>query len=228
MTTTLRFTLAAAALAASVSLASAQPAPDNDPHHPADQGGAQAQRPPVPPGQRPMAQGPMAKDSAQPGAMPMKPGGAPGGQGMMMGGDMMKMMSMMEMMRGGTMPMGMGPAGMPPLRHIDGQIAFWKAELKISDAQAPQWTAFADAMRSSATSLRTAMQPAMQASGPATAPEQMERYAAVLSTQLEAAKSMQAVAKPLYGVLSAEQKKTADELMTEHMMGMRARGMAAQ
>ena len=71
----------------------------------------------------------------------------------MMEGGMSHMMAMMEMMHRQMMPMDMGMAGMQPVRHIDGQIAFYKAELKITDAQSPQWNAFADALRGSATRL---------------------------------------------------------------------------
>ena len=37
--------------------------------------------------------------------------------------------------------------------------------------------------------------------------------------------AMLAGAKPLYATLSDDQKKVADELMAEHLMTMRARGM---
>jgi hypothetical protein len=212
MTTKTRLVLAAVALAASFNLASAQTGTATDPHHPADTGKAQGQRPPMPPGQPPMAQMPN-----QPGAMPMKPGG----QGMAMGGDMMKMMGMMQMMQGGMAQMGMGPAGMRGLQHIEGQIAFYKTELKIADAQAPQWNAFADAIRSSAKTERTALQGMMQASGPGSAPEQIERRIALTTAQLDSMKTFLTAAKPLYAVLSDEQKKTADELLAEHLTQMR-------
>ena len=83
-------------------------------------------------------------------------------------------------MNGGMMPMGMGPMGMgpggrQPFQHIEGQIAFFKAELKVTDAQAPQWNAFADALRASAVRLREAMARATEARDPLSAPEQMER-----------------------------------------------------
>ena len=52
----------------------------------------------------------------------------------------------------------MGPmrprAGMAGLRHIEGQIAFYKAELHVTDAQTTQWNAFADALRSGAKRLQ--------------------------------------------------------------------------
>jgi LTXXQ motif family protein len=53
----------------------------------------------------------------------------------------------------------------------------------------------------------------------------MERRIAMLSALLEAMQSMQAAAKPLYATLTDEQKKVADELMIEHVMAMRARGL---
>ena len=57
------------------------------------------------------------------------PGGTMGGGA---GGPMMGMMG-----RGGMMSMMMGD-------HIEGRIAFLKAELKITDVQMLQWNAFAD------------------------------------------------------------------------------------
>jgi hypothetical protein len=149
----------------------------------------------------------------------------PGGQGMM-GGDMAQMMTMMQMMQGGAMmPMGMGPRGGEPFRHIEGQIAFYKAELKITDAQANEWNAFADTLRTNADHLRQAMMKARETQGAVTAPEQMERRIAMLTELHDAMQTMLAAAKPLYAALSEEQKKVADELMAEHLMTMRARGM---
>jgi hypothetical protein len=214
--TTRTMILAAAALAAGITMARAQPAPAPDPHHPGTDGAAQS-KPVAPPSpQRPMARGP-----AQPGAMPMQPGG----QGMM-GGDMAQMMTMMQMMQGGAMmPMGMGPRGGEPFRHIEGQIAFYKVELKITDAQANESNAFADTLRTNADHLRQAMMKARETQGAVTAPEQMERRIVMLTELRDAMQTMLAAAKPLYAALSEEQKKVADELMAEHLMTMRARGM---
>lgn len=181
-------------------------ADDHTTHHPA------AEMSPPPAGAKRMS--PPAR------SMPATPGSA--GNGMMMGGNMPQMAQMMRTMM--MMQHGMGSAGMMPLRHIEGQIAFNKAELHITDAQLPQWNAFADALRGNAATLQTAMQKGMQASGSATAPEQMERRIAMHSTQLDTMKAMLAVVKPLYAVLSDDQKKTADELMGEHLMGMRGMG----
>ena len=200
MTTKTGLTLAAILLAASAGFANAQTAPAADPHHPAGQ-------PPA---------GAMPGGPGQPGGM-----GASGGQGMMMGGDMAKMMSMMQMMHGGMMPVGAGPGAMRPLERIEGQLAFFRTELKITDAQTPRWNAFAETIRGAATRLRQAM----EAKPAATAPEQLERRTAMLTAQLDAMRAVQTTAKPLYDALSDEQKKTADELMAQHFVAMRAGGM---
>ncbi len=212
-------TLGVAALAVGIAVASAQPVQTQDPHHPGTDGAGSTQTKPV---ASPSLQQPAARSPMQPGAMPMQPGG----QAMMMGGDMAQMMTMMQMMRAsGMMPMGMGLRGGDPFRHIEGQIAYYKAELKITEAQEPQWNAFADALHTSAGQLRQAMMKAREAQGTVTAPEQMERRIALLTALRDTMQAMLVAAKPLYATLSDEQKKVADELMAEHMMTMRARGM---
>ncbi len=147
----------------------------------------------------------------------MGAGGTQGGLSMMMGGDMGRMMAMMQMMHG--QPMGMG-AGMG-FAHIEGQIAFFKAELGITEAQTPQWNAFADVLRARAEKSKQAAPPAM---GEATAPEQIERRIAMLTARSEAMQAVLGGLKPLYAVLTDSQKKTADALMTEHFMAMRRGG----
>ena len=145
--------------------------------------------------------------------------------GKMMGGDMGRMMSMMSTMR---MMHGGDGMGMMPFDHIEGRIAFQKAELGITDAQLPQWNAFADAMRNGAKGMQTAMATAMQAGMPATAPARMDAMVQMMSAHLDAMKATTTASKALYAVLTDAQKKTADELMAEHPMGMRACGMGGR
>jgi LTXXQ motif family protein len=202
MTIIARLPLAAAALAATISLAGAQPATNPSPT--------------MHPGQHRMEHG-----AAKPGDMGMGHAAAPGDRHAMMEGGMSHMMAMMQMMHGQMMPMDMGLAGMQPVRHIDGQIAFYKAELKITDAQSPQWNAFADALRGSAARLHQTMAHGADAKDVVTAPERMQRRLTMLTAQLDAGQAILAAANPLYAVLTDEQKKVADELMTERMMPMR-------
>ena len=188
----------------SVGPGSAQsPAPaDHTAHHPA------AETSPPPAGAKRMP--PSAR------SMPAA-AGAPD-NGMTTGGNMPQMAQMMRRMM--LMHEGMAPAGMMPFGHIEGQIAFYKEELHVTDTQLPQWTAFADAMRGNAAILQAAMQKGMQTAA-AAAPQQMERRITMLTIQLDTMKAMLAAATPLYEVLSDDQKKAADEFMAEHLMRMR-------
>ncbi len=143
-----------------------------------------------------------------------------GTPGMMMGG-MSPIMQMMPMMQGDGM-------GMMPFDHIEGQIAFYKAELGITDAQLPEWNTFADALRSSAKNMRTTMASVMKAGVPTTAPARMDAMVQMMSVRLDAMKALLAAEKSLYAVLSDDQKKTADELVAPNLMGIPGRGMGAR
>jgi hypothetical protein len=123
---------------------------------------------------------------------------------------------MMRMMR------GMGAGGemrMMPSEHAEGRIAFLKAELGITEAQLPQWNAFADALRTSAKTMRTAMGN-MQGGMPEGLPAKLDAMTAMMTARLEALKTTAAATKALYAVLTDAQKKTADELVMSPMGGM--------
>jgi hypothetical protein len=139
------------------------------------------------------------------------PSGMPGGMGMGAGG-MMGMMGMMRMMGMGSMQM--------MAEHVEGRIAFLKAELKITDAQLPQWNALADAMRHNAHM----MGPMMGMGQDGSLPDKLAAREKQLDGQLDAIRKLKAAADPLYTVLSGEQKKTADEIMVSPM-GMIPMGM---
>jgi hypothetical protein len=183
--------LAAVAVLATVPLVSyaqSPPSDDHNAHHP-----AQAQAAP-----------------AAPGSMDMK-GGA--GGGMMGGGDMSRMMAMMH---GGMMSGGM--MGGMPLKHVEGRLAFLKTELKITPAQEPQWAKFADTVRSTVKNAQGAMPPMMQGGAQAaTATDLLGRYEKTLTSRLETVRALKAAFDPLYALLSDEQKKAADELLTGPM-----------
>jgi hypothetical protein len=136
--------------------------------------------------------------SAVPGG-PMQPGQMPSGQ---MG--MMSMDRMMAMTHGGSMMGGM------PTRFVEGRLAFLKTELKITSAQEPQWSKFADAYRSVAQSMK-GMEGMM--GDQASMPERLTRYERHLTARLDATRTIKAALDPLYAVFTADQKKIADELM---------------
>ncbi|HEV7264120.1 MAG TPA: Spy/CpxP family protein refolding chaperone [Falsiroseomonas sp.] len=200
----LAFGLAGSALAQ----APAPPGAASDPHHP--------EAPAAAPQPAPPQRGAPTPGMAGPGGG-MMGGGMMGGG--MMSGDMGRMMHpmMQQMMQG-----RMAAAAMQPFRRIEGQLAYVRAELRITDAQAQPWNSFAAVVRTQAERLSQATQQAMTGTTePGPAPQQMERRIALLSAHLEAMRAVAAAATPLYAALSEEQRHTADELMAEHFRGMR-------
>ena len=205
---------AALMLAATTAVASAQAPTADDPHHP-----PQSATPAPTPAQPPTGQPGMGMM----GDMPMM--NMMGRMRDMMGDmPMMNMMAMMRMMR--MMEM-MGP-GMTAIDRIEGRIAFLRAELNITEAQASAWNAFADAMRSNAKKLaevRASMMARLDA-GQQQAPtmaERLDQQERSLLARLEGTRALKSAVTNLYGTLSEDQKKTANELLAPQMgMGMMA------
>ena len=122
---------------------------------------------------------------------------------------------------GNGMPMMGGPGRMGMMAmadHVEGRIAFLKAELNITEAQITQWNAFADALRESAR--RMSGMPAMMmqggmmgADGVVSAPDRFDRMEKMMTTMLETIKTTRTALAPLYAVLTEEQKKLADQLI---------------
>ena len=123
---------------------------------------------------------------------------------------------------GGMMGM-MGQGGMTDMMgmadHVEGRIAFLKTELKITDAQTPQWTAFADVLRANARRMsemrNTMMQGEMMGRGGAStrAPDRLDQMEKMMPTMVESLKATKAALAPLYAVLTDDQKKIADQLI---------------
>src|SRR5215468_7163899 len=108
------------------------------------------------------------------------------------------MMGMMRMMAG----------------HVEGRLAFLKTELKITDAQLPLWNGVADAIRANAKSMSAMMSGGMMAgSKTATLPDKLALREKMMTAHLDALRRFKAAVDPFYAALSAEQKKTADQLL---------------
>ena len=145
---------------------------------------------------------------AQPGMMGMPGGMMSGG---MMGPGMMSMMGHMAPM--------MAPA------RIEGLIAFLRTELKITDAQQPQWNAFAEVLRAharAAAGMMKEMQGAMMPSQTPTAgslPQRIDLHERMLAARLDGLRQMKAALLPLYATFDEAQRRTADELIPAGPMG---------
>ena len=159
--------------------------------------------PPMPHGMNMSAPAPMA------GMMQTKPD-ADGmrGECPMMKGGMSGMMG-----RGG---MGGGMHSMMTLmQHPEGQIAFLKTELKITAAQETAWSAFADALRAYATQMNSTHDTMPPQGGPEAKPlpESLSSRIQMMETHLASLKAYQEGVTKIYGALTDEQKKTADDLL---------------
>jgi len=225
--------IAAIVLATSTGLAIAQPQEDHAVHHE-----AQATTPAAPASQGSMQTQDQDEDQDQAGTMgPGMMGGGmmgfgtmgrgmmgPGltGRGMMGGGGMAPMMRMMqgmtEMMQGMMQMMqatGQPSArpGMMPGAMMEGRLAILKTELGITDAQLPQWDAFAAALRARVTAMQGMRAQMMPQGTTASWPDRLAQHEQRLSARLEAMKAMEGPVKALWDSLSAEQQRKAEELM---------------
>lgn len=118
---------------------------------------------------------------------------------------------------------GMGGSGMMGgMHHIDGRIAFLKAELKITPAQEASWNKVAAAMRGSAAEfakLHDGMAAHKDENGKDQPQSALQRIDWRVSMAEAHAKSIVAFAsafKPLYDQLSDDQRKAADALFAPH------------
>ncbi len=73
-----------------------------------------------------------------------------------------------------------------PGQHIDGRIAFLKAELKITPEQEKLWNAYAEAMRQESASMQAMHEQRMAGGMPATLPERMQWHQHMMTSRLEA------------------------------------------
>lgn len=112
-----------------------------------------------------------------------------------------------------------------PSERVEARLAYLKTALKISDAQQPQWEAFADTLRKQArgaderVQARRAQMAKEGERTPPTAIERLERRQARLAAASARLSERLAAAKPLYAALSPEQQKIADELLAPRGRG---------
>jgi hypothetical protein len=209
MTMTPKLMINATALVLAIGLAQAQTMQEHNAHHPA-----------------PASVAPGATTQAAPtqATPPVAPGhGARPGTGMMMhgtdmAGHMGQMMAMMRM----THPQATGPARMEmaPGRHVEGRIAFLKAELGITEAQGAVWNTYADALRAAAKRMSGMMAGGMDHNRGGAMPARMDMMVGIMTARAETMRTVATAAKALYAALSEAQRKLADELLMSPMGGV--------
>lgn len=119
-----------------------------------------------------------------------------------------------------------------PTQRVEARLAYIKTALNISDAQQPQWEAYAQFARTRAQEMeqrfkerRAARQGTAEHQRP-NAIERLERRQSFHAAAITRINAALAVEKPLYAALSPEQRKVADEVLNprlRHKRGMRER-----
>ena len=164
---------------------------------------------------------------ASPPMLPGMKGGMGSDKEMMADSPMMKMMSMMKAMHSGD------AAGMAMIDHVEGRIAYLRAELKITDAQAGAWDALAAALRANAKALAAVREPMMGQMGMGqpgrttgepkaqmpmpmpvqTLAQRLDAQERWQTARLDGTRAIKSAFTKLNDVLSPDQKTAADELL---------------
>lgn len=151
------------------------------------------------------------------GAGPMMgPGaGAMMGPGMMSGCRMMGGMmgsgmgGMMGMMMGGGPMMGMMGGG--PM--MEARLAYQKAELGITDAQAAAWDDYVAAFRTRGAAMQSMHADILQIMQSGNAMARLDAHIKAMEAMVESLKALKPATEALYAVLTDEQKAKADQLL---------------
>ena len=98
--------------------------------------------------------------------------------------------------------------------HIEGRLAYIKAELKITTAQEPLWSSYAAAGRNNANTMLAHCTTMMSQRGASSVslPDRLDQHEQLMAAQLDAMRTMNKALKPLYEALSDSQKKSADQI----------------
>jgi len=102
-----------------------------------------------------------------------------------------------------------------PVRHIEGRIAYIKAELKITPDQQPLFDKLADALRANAQDKAAKFAELRKDAGkPMTAVDRLQMREKFSELRAQHTERTLAAFKPLYDSLTPDQKKVADEMMS--------------
>ena len=97
--------------------------------------------------------------------------------------------------------------------HVEGRLAYVKAELKITADQEALWNDYASAVRTTSQSLSGTCASLMQAAAADNLPARLDAHEGFVTARLDALRTVIKAVKPLYAALSDEQKHLADQLI---------------
>ncbi len=104
------------------------------------------------------------------------------------------------------------PSPPSPAVAADQRIHTLLTQLHITEAQMPQWNAFAQAMRDNATSTDALFRQRASAAATMNALDNMKSYAQIARAYADNTEALAKAFEALYGVLTDQQKQTIDTL----------------
>jgi hypothetical protein len=122
-------------------------------------------------------------------------------------------------MGGGCSMMGMMGQGMMGGRQAkmgamaDGRLAYLKGELDITGAQTESWNGYVEAVKGRVDTMQGMRQGMMEAMQKGSATARMDARIKGMEAMVESMKAVKPATEKLYGVLTDEQKKIADQLI---------------
>lgn len=102
-----------------------------------------------------------------------------------------------------------------PQAAADQRIQALQGQLHITEAQMPQWNAFAQAMRDNATGTDALFRQRAAAAATMSALDNMKSYAQIARAYADNTEALASAFEALYGVLSDPQKATVDQIFRQ-------------
>jgi protein CpxP len=99
---------------------------------------------------------------------------------------------------------------------VDQRITQMHGRLKITPAQEAAWDTFAQVMRDNVTSTIAAYNQRSAAIATMSAPENMQNFAQIEQARTQGVQNLAASFQTLYGMMSDDQKKTADAMFRHY------------
>lgn len=111
-----------------------------------------------------------------------------------------------------------------PVDRVEARITDLHSRLKITDAQASQWDAFAQVMRDNAKAMTAALDKRAAAAKTASAVDDMRSYLAVTQAHADGMAKLEPAFENLYNAMSPDQQKNADVVFGSFAQGRGHRG----
>lgn len=99
--------------------------------------------------------------------------------------------------------------------YSEGRLAFLKTELVITDTQESLWDAYAGALRSNFESMHDMRRTMKTRMSDMTSVERLDAHLTAMRGRVKALENVKSPLAALYAALSADQKKKADQLLTQ-------------